>query len=101
MHPLLSILERRYGGESAAEANGRGDRGRSASDFLYTLGSPHAALRYAALFVPQFVEIEGAVSSRTWAGRIRLNAKNSQNACVAPEDSLPRPSGAAFTATIA
>jgi hypothetical protein len=58
---LLSILERRYGGEIAAEANGWGDRGGDARDFLYAFGSAHAALLYAVLFVPQFIEIEGAV----------------------------------------
>src|SRR4029077_3728232 len=66
---LLSILERRYGGEIAAKANGSGDRGGDALDFLHAFGSAHAALLYAVLFVPQFIEIEGSILLKDFGKR--------------------------------
>lgn len=52
---VLALLEQRYGG---------GDRPAerwNPADFLHGFGTVSGALLYAALFVPEFVEVEGCV----------------------------------------
>lgn len=51
---VLALLARRYGEHSDWSLN----------DFMYEHGSAHSAILYLPLFVPRFVEVEGAVFFR-------------------------------------
>ena len=57
---LLLMLEQRFGGE-VASSQGWNSQVWEAQDFLHAFGSPQSALLSAVLFVPEFIEIEGAI----------------------------------------
>lgn len=62
-HRVLALLEQRYGG---------GDRPADRwdpADFLHGFGTVSGALLYAALFVPEFVEVEGCVFLKNFGVR--------------------------------
>ncbi len=60
---LLPTLEQRYRGDVAA-SYGWDSRDWDTQDFLHAFGSPQAALLSAVLFIPEFIEIAGAVFLR-------------------------------------
>ena len=66
---IVDLLTHRYAEGGARFQNW------DAVEFLHAFGSAHAALLYAALFAPEFVEIEGAVFLKDFGASLQGGAE--------------------------